>query len=115
LDWGFFLEIKIVSRFSNKKLIYSQQNHEIAEVAWQINHEPKRRFIPSKWCLRKTRHILFRATHFSFHREAKLVLRIVRALRAHATTNALQSVRHAAFFSMLFSTASDSFYLQEYR
>mmetsp|Transcript_12093 Transcript_12093/g.46948 ORF Transcript_12093/g.46948 Transcript_12093/m.46948 type:complete len:563 (-) Transcript_12093:1149-2837(-) len=49
-----------------------EQNHGIAEVAWQINHEPKRRFIPSKW-------------------EAKLVLRIVRALRAHATPNALQS------------------------
>ena len=84
-------------------------------MAWQINHEPKRRFIPSKWCLRKTRHALFRATHFSLHREAKLVLRIVRALRAHATPNALQSVRHAAFFSMILSTASDSFHLQEYR
>mmetsp|Transcript_8910 Transcript_8910/g.40191 ORF Transcript_8910/g.40191 Transcript_8910/m.40191 type:complete len:217 (+) Transcript_8910:243-893(+) len=49
-----------------------EQNHEVAEVAWSTNHEPKRRFVPSKW-------------------EAKLVLRVIRTLRAHATLNAPQS------------------------
>mmetsp|Transcript_6843 Transcript_6843/g.18604 ORF Transcript_6843/g.18604 Transcript_6843/m.18604 type:complete len:486 (+) Transcript_6843:232-1689(+) len=49
-----------------------EQNHEVAEVAWSTNHEPKRRFVPSKW-------------------EAKLVLRVIRTLRAHATLNVPQS------------------------
>mmetsp|Transcript_8609 Transcript_8609/g.39129 ORF Transcript_8609/g.39129 Transcript_8609/m.39129 type:complete len:159 (-) Transcript_8609:3193-3669(-) len=30
-----------------------EQNHEVAEVAWSTNHEPKRRFVPSKWRVSK--------------------------------------------------------------
>jgi len=74
------LQLELIQRlrngaFPNKSSngdMRQEQNHEVAEVAWSTNHEPKRRFVPSKW-------------------EAKLVLRVIRTLRAHATLNAPQS------------------------
>jgi len=47
---SFFRGVRLTVPTENSCL---QQNHEVAEVAWSTNHEPKRRFVPSKWRVSK--------------------------------------------------------------